>query len=163
MKSIDILTKAKSYVSRKSNSNIEKKKFEFSLKSKNISNKAKNQKERTNKIKLTKAYYKIINFFIIILISIIKVHKQLLLLNDCYITFKIKPNSSIKLFNINYQDITLPSVNYQDITLPSIIEINGANYTNISFNHIIISNSEEEQVVKLIWENDNMDKYYNNL
>ena len=101
MKSIDILTKAKSYVSRKSNSNIEKKKIEFSLKSKNISNKAKNQKERTNKIKLTKAYYKIINFFIIILISIIKVHKQLLLLNDCYITLKIKPNSSIKLFNIN--------------------------------------------------------------
>ena len=68
MKSIDILTKAKSYVSRKSNSNIEKKKIEFSLKSKNISNKAKNQKERTNKIKLTKAYYKIINFFIIIFI-----------------------------------------------------------------------------------------------
>ena len=68
MKSIDILTKAKSYVSRKSNSNIEKKKIKFSLKSKNISNKAKNQKERTNKIKLTKAYYKIINFFIIIFI-----------------------------------------------------------------------------------------------
>ncbi len=68
MKSIDILTKAKTYVSRKSNSNIEKKKIEFSLKSKNISNKAKNQKERTNKIKLTKAYYKIINFFIIIFI-----------------------------------------------------------------------------------------------
>ena len=153
MKSIDILTKAKSYVSRKSNSNIEKKKIEFSLKSKNISNKAKNQKERTNKIKLTKAYYKIINFFIIILISIIRVHKQLLLLNDCYITFKIKPNSSIKLFNINYQDITLPS----------IIEINGANYTNISFNHIIISNSEEEQVVKLIWENGNEPKSTNYL
>ena len=71
MKSIDILTKAKSYVSRKSNSNIEKKKIEFSLKSKNISNKAKNQKERTNKIKLTKAYYKIINFFIIILNGVI--------------------------------------------------------------------------------------------
>ena len=68
MKSIDILTKAKSYVSRKSNSNIEKKKIEFSLKSKNISNKAKNQQERKNKIKLTKAYYKIINFFIIIFI-----------------------------------------------------------------------------------------------
>ena len=114
MKSVDISIKTKSYVSRKLNSNIKKKMIEFPQKSKNISKKAKNQKERTNKIKLTKAYYKIINFFIIILISIIRVHKQLLLLNDCYITFKIKPNSSIKLFNINYQDITLPS---EQITL----------------------------------------------
>ena len=151
MKSKNISIKTKSYVSKKSKSNHKMKKIEFSLNLKNISIETKNQRTRARKIKLLKIYYNIIFIFIISLISIIKGYNQLLLLNDSYIKFKIKPNNNIKLFYIN--NIT----ECKNTTIPSIIEFNRTNYTNISFNYQIISKLEEEEI-KLIWKNDNEPK-----
>ena len=104
-----------------------------------------------NKIQLLKINFTIIKlYFLIILTPIINFKKQIFLLYDSYIIFKIKPNGIIQLFNPLNQINKCGSP-----TLPNIIEFNGTNFTNISLNYKIESSKNQEQEIKLIWEDDN--------
>ena len=135
------------------NTNFIQKRKEIKLSSKYniISCKTKKINACTNNVKLTKINYITINFFIIIiLIYIIKGFPHLLLSSDSYITFKIKPKDKIKLF--------FPIDNKKEcsqLTFPDLIELNGTNYTNISFNYTIEAISGQMQEVKLIWKDNN--------
>ena len=135
------------------NTNFIQKRKEIKLSSKYniISCKTKKINACTNNVKLTKINYITINFFIIIiLIYIIKGFPHLLLSNDSYITFKIKPKDKIKLF--------FPIYNKEEctqLTFPDLIELNGTNYKNISFNYTIEAISGQMQEVKLIWKDNN--------
>ena len=141
-----------SYILKKENFIFKINKIEFILKQKPISNKIKKINTLKSKISLSKVNHLIINLFIIILIPLIKVKDQLLITNDSYITFKIKENYNIKLFNpIGINEC-------KNLTLPNIIEFDGTNYTNISFNYEIESNINKERELKLIWTNNNEPK-----
>ena len=128
-----------------------RKEIKLSFKYNFISCKTKKINACSSNLKLTKINNITINFFfIIMLIYIIKGFPHLLLSSDSYITFKIKPKDKIKLF--------FPIDNKEEctkLTFPDLIELNGTNYTNISFNYTIEAISGQMQEVKLIWKDNN--------
>ena len=152
----DIFFKTKECKLRSTKFNFRKKKSDFSLKAKNLSNKNLRINYLANKILFSEYQYLIVNLFIIAIIKIIKSNVQLVLINDSFITFKIKQKSTVKLFNTDNK-----KNDCQNLTLPNIIEFNGINYTNIDFNYQIKSNSDNEQEVKLIWGKNNEPKSTN--
>ena len=152
----DIFFKTKECKLRSTKFNFRKKKSDFSLKAKNLSNKNLRINYLANKVLFSEYQYLIVNLFIIAIIKIIKSNVQLVLINDSFITFKIKQKSTVKLFNTDNK-----KNDCQNLTLPNTIEFNGINYTNIDFNYQIKSNSDNEQEVKLIWGKNNEPKSTN--
>ena len=135
----------KSFIFKKLDFVLKKKENQLSFKQKIISKKIDKLSALSGKVKLIKANYNIINFFIIIIL-ISNVYEYLLL-NDSYITFKIiSEYDYIKLF---FPFDKNPAC--KNLTLPDIIEVDGINYTNITFNYTINNITKKE--VKLIWNN----------
>ena len=151
MSSTDISLKEKINKYKYTNIILKRKENVIFSKTKDISKEARYQKSFLNNIQLAKLNNAIIKLlFFIIIIPIINSQKQILLSCDSYITFKIKANGTIELFNIKNKKI-----GYGNPTLPNIIEFNGTNFTDISFNYKIESSKEQEQEIKLIWKDNN--------
>ena len=141
MNSKDILSKTRKYT-------LKQKRI------KDISNIIKNKKNLTRKIKLTNENYRIINLnIIIIFFTIIRGLQFALLSKDSYITLKINAVRKLILFCSVDGDGA-----YKSLTLPDRIEFKGNNYTNISFEYTIVTNTVNREEVKLIWEKNNQPK-----
>ena len=141
MNSKDILSKTRKYT-------LKQKRI------KDISNIIKNKKNLTRKIKLTNENYRIINLnIIIIFFTIIRGLQFALLSKDSYITLKINAVQKLILFRSIDGNRA-----YRSLTLPDRIEFKGNNYTNISFEYTIVTNTVNREEVKLIWEKNNQPK-----
>ena len=151
MSSTDISLKEKINKYKYTNIILKRKESVIFSKTKDISKEARYQKSFLNNIQLAKLNNAIIKLlFFIIIIPIINSQKQILLSCDSYITFKIKANGIIELFNIKNK-----KKGYANPTLPNKIEFKGTNFTDISFNYKIESSKEQEQKIKLIWDDNN--------
>ena len=147
MDSFDIYFKIKSVLYNSSNIIQERNNIDDIKKRNYIPNINETQKTLTNKNKLIKLNY--VTFFLLVALLPIVNGQEQILSKFSYITFKIKKNGKIILFN------PLDKNDCKKLTLPNIIQIEGINYTDIKFNYPINNTQNKEKEIKLIWGNNN--------
>ena len=123
MASFNIYFKIKSVLYNSSNIIQERNNIDDFKKHNNIQNINETQKTLTNKNKFIKLNY--VTFFLLVALLPIVNGQEQILSKFSYITFKIKKNGKIILFN------PLDKNDCKKLTLPNIIQIEGINFTNI--------------------------------